>query len=439
MSLAAWKKFREELRNQLDSTAILPSEFQPPQFSPSCQRVEQWWASDAKIKLLVGANQSGKSETAGAYVSDFMRNNPNTLIWAVATTFEMSKICYDKITKYLHPSEIEGVNWAAKGKGIAHSLRHINGSEVVFKSCDSGFRKFEGAQVNLIWADEEIKDKPVYTSCVARTTMTQGQIILSMTPLMGKTWIYHELFKSPSPQIFATTITLYDNIYLPDDQREQLIALYSEDERRYRVYGKWGQLTGRIYRKFSDRTHVIPFSRSIIERCRTIIRGLDFGRNKACIWIGLDDNDVAYVLAEWKQQEVTLREMAEEMKRIEKDVLCRNSDDTVSDHAFQERFELENFDVYCEPAKKTLQLGFEIVRRRLELDKLTGTPALLVCDSCVKVIDEMENYVSKGDNSFVPKSGQDDHLVDTLRYAVVKAEEYSQKKFGEIPKIKTVF
>lgn len=406
-----------------------------PQFMPSCEKVEEWWEAPNKIKMLVGGNQSGKTTTAAAFVADYVRHHPGALVWAVAVTFDMTRICYDALMDYFHPSEVAETIWAAKGKGIAYSIKHINGAEVVFKSADAGFRKFEGAKCHLIWCDEQIKDKMVFTSCLARTTMTQGQILLSFTPLLGQQhWSYTDLFQSKS--VFSRTITLYDNIYLHPEERDAMIELYAPEEIPYRVMGEWGILEGRVYKSFNAGVHVIPMTPELLDSIHLVIRGVDFGRHKACSWVGIDHNERAYVLEEWTGQECTIEEMADAIKAKEEaygPALTHKIMNTQTDHSFQERFDLEKYEIFCTPANKSVDLGLTMIQRRLKVKQPENKPALYLCDTCPETISEYENYIYANDYSMKPKKPQQDHLCDASRYALVEIDEYCSYQYGVEP------
>ncbi len=413
---------------------IAPSDI--PHFVPTCEKVKAWWDHPAKVKMLCGGNRAGKSITGVAYVCHIARTRPGSLSWACALNFDMCGILFDLMRKYFHPSEIDYINWASRGKGIPHSVIWKNESKTVFKSMDAGFRKFEGAEVDgVILLDEECKEKRIYTSCVARTTGTPGQVILTMTPLMGKTWAYHDIFqKADGEKIYAETLTLYDNTTLARDDIDFIINFYSEEETPYRVYGEWGLVTGRVYRSFSEATHVIPYNQHIIDHLKVIIRSIDFGRWKAVTWIGIDENETAFVIGEWKYDECTMDTMAEEIWAMDEQLkVAGRIDDTVTDHAFQERFELSNSGIDCTPADKAVSLGIEICRRRIR--NAAGTISVFVFDTCPKLTAELELYTQ--DDFGKPLKGQDDHLTDTFRYNLVDLDEYCTMKYGQSPGIES--
>jgi len=257
--------------------------------------------------------------------------------------------------------------------------------------------------------------------------------------LQGKTWVYRDLFQPDKDNVFKTTITLYDNIYLPSAERDAMIELYSDQEKEYRVFGRWGKLEGRIYKNFNESTHVIPFDREAICQANmpVMLRSIDFGRHLACTWVGLDRYDKAYVVGELKVKEMLLEDFATLVRKTQKElgIIDALIDDTVTDHAFQERLELENYEIYCSPADKAVQYGIEIVRRRLKIHDDQSTN-LYVMDNCVGTIEEFQDYQYK----IVPvgheESGEprklNDHLMDTVRYNIVELEDYSSKKFAKI-------
>jgi hypothetical protein len=424
VSLASWKHYLDEERlayREKDGYHI-------PEFEIRSPKVQRWWDSKAKIRILSGANRSGKSITLGAKVLQIAREKEGSLSWMITLSFEMSGIIWKLMEKYLDPSEIYEPVWGNKRLAIPKQVKFkANDAIIQFKSQEQGFLKFEAAEVDgAIAFDEEVLSRQLLSSALRATTGTGAPVLMALTPLQGKTFIYHDFFKKADGEfIFAETLELRDNKFLREEDFLEAENFYSESEKPYRLYGKWGILEGRIYRIFNTDRHCVPFSRDIVSQCHTIIRGIDFGRWKACVWLGITDDDKVYQLYEWKKDEVTIKQMAEEIKAIDR-FLRREPTETVTDHAFQERFELDNYGIYCKPAKKSIKLGIEITARRFEDESLQ------LCD-CPQTEEEIENYVWGKDGK--PAKGQDDHLVDCQRYALVEAEDYCQYKYGMIPEL----
>jgi phage terminase large subunit-like protein len=100
---------------------------------------------------------------------------------------------------------IGGVTWK---RGLADfvdtvKVRHVSGgwSVLGYKSCEQGRGSFEGTERQIIWYDEE-PPADVYGEGLIRTATTQGLVMLTFTPLLGRT----EVVKSflPGPDIEAS-------------------------------------------------------------------------------------------------------------------------------------------------------------------------------------------------------------------------------------------
>ena len=66
-------------------------------------------------------------------------------------------------------------------------IRHANGgtSVISFKTYDQGWEKFQGEELDGVWMDEEPNER-TYSECQLRTATTQGLVILTFTPKLGK-------------------------------------------------------------------------------------------------------------------------------------------------------------------------------------------------------------------------------------------------------------
>ena len=80
---------------------------------------------------------------------------------------------------------------------------------------------------------------------------------------------------------------------------EQMISLYSEEDKQARIYGKFQHLTGLVFKEFARNIHVIrpfrvnPRDYCVIERLDTHTRTQD-----ACLWVAIDRQNNYYVVDE---------------------------------------------------------------------------------------------------------------------------------------------
>jgi phage terminase large subunit-like protein len=81
-------------------------------------------------------------------------------------------------------------------------VKHVSGeySTLKFRSYDQGRRIFQGFELDLFWADEEIP-KEVYDEGLMRTMTTQGMTIMTFTPLNGLTELVLSFMESMDEQV----------------------------------------------------------------------------------------------------------------------------------------------------------------------------------------------------------------------------------------------
>lgn len=80
-------------------------------------------------------------------------------------------------------------------------VKHVSGaySELKFRSYDQGRKIFQGFELDLFWADEEIP-QDVYAEGLIRTMTTGGIVFMTFTPLSGLTPLVLDFMESMSDQ-----------------------------------------------------------------------------------------------------------------------------------------------------------------------------------------------------------------------------------------------
>lgn len=204
--------------------------------------------SRAKSPWAIGANRSGKTEV-GAYKAACMLKGlcPATgetwetpmKGWAIGVDFpSVDNVIVPKLMKYLD-DEL---------KSYRPSKRQIelkNGSQLWLKSCDSSRTKFQGADLDFAWFDEEPPFdvfKETWTRCIDRG----GQVFGTMTPLLGSAWLYQRVYSSTDEKFAVFTMGMKDNVHLPEEEVQSAADLYrDEDEVAVRVRGEFRLFLGR--------------------------------------------------------------------------------------------------------------------------------------------------------------------------------------------------
>lgn len=146
----------------------------------------------------------------------------------------------------------------AMARGIADFVdsvtirRETGGTGIVrFKTYEMGRKAYQGEPVDEIWIDEDPGDDVIYGECLARLTTTSGQIIATMTPMLGLTPV-RKRFKQKQPGTVEYLMTIDDAAvsrggHIPDAEIPIIVGRYKESERQARAYGADMQGEGAVF------------------------------------------------------------------------------------------------------------------------------------------------------------------------------------------------
>src|SRR5690242_17662798 len=165
---------------------------------------ELFHKSEAKKKLYIGGNRSGK--TTGAVVEDiyWLRgNHPHRPIpegpirgrvVAVDLLQGVSKIIIPQFQQWIPPSLLKNGSWEDSYNKELRTLTLSNGSFVEFMSYEMETQKFAGTSRHFVHYDEE-PPRHIFNECNARLVDTNGSFWISMTPVEGMTWVYDFIYQ----------------------------------------------------------------------------------------------------------------------------------------------------------------------------------------------------------------------------------------------------
>ena len=164
--------------------------------------------ANAAIRALFWGNRVGKTEWGAMEVARYATaEHPNRAleppyeIWCACPSFDAQEdTTQKKLSSYLPPSRIKKIT---KLRGdIIRTIKLDNDVTIKFMSYEQNREKFQGAGKRLIWFDEE-PPKDIWDECLAREEAGQDlDIILTMTPIKGMTWVYDDIYlKTDDPDI----------------------------------------------------------------------------------------------------------------------------------------------------------------------------------------------------------------------------------------------
>ena len=288
-------------------------------------------------RMLRAGNQQGKSETGayetalhmtGLYPKDWKgrRFTKPIRAWAAGESsvavrdIQQTKLCgrpgiVAELGTGFIPKHLLLGHTASHGATDAFDtiqVRHGAGtSTLTFKSYEQGRAKFQGEPVDWIWADEE-PDGEIYDECMARLLATMGSMIVTYTPLKGRTPLVNRFDRfdpAEAPGRGMVKMTIWDAMgYLPHlmtkEQVEAVIAGFPAHMRQARAYGEPVQGSGAVFTRPEDEFKFDPeaLPPPLIKALRKLW-GIDFGINHpfAAVLIGWDtESDIIYLLDGFK-------------------------------------------------------------------------------------------------------------------------------------------
>lgn len=295
--------------------------------------------ADAKERLLMAANGVGKTicgafETAchllGKYPDwwEGHRWDRGVKVWAGSITNETQR---DYVQPHLLGDDLEeslGKGFIPKdaiiGKvrtrqagmsGVVDGIRvrHISGgvSRLTFKTYEQGWRKWQGAAPDIIWADEQpdensANEADIFTEMQTRVFRSGGIILMTLTPLLGETNMIRHFTQPKHKGIWWIGATWDDAPHLNDEDKERLKATYADHQVEARTLGIPMMGEGRIFPAAEDSIKVDPFE---IPSHYHVIKGVDFGVDHpaAVAEIAIDrDRDIWFVTRVWRQDGVNI-------------------------------------------------------------------------------------------------------------------------------------
>jgi len=264
-------------------------------------------------------NRSGKSELSAAEVVRFATGkHPHRKIetpnigWVISPDANLSReIMEPKIRRLLGEHHIS--RWRERER----IMEVDNGSEIFFKSADSGVTKFTGRAIRYGALDEDIP-QDIYGETLMRTLDEEGDIWGTLTPIHSS-WMYDAIFLNSYSDLeiecfFGATSENSNNINKREIDR--IRGSFSVDEMDARLEGKFIKFAGLIYKEFNDNIHLLqPFHvPDVWPRYRFIDHGLN--DPEACIWLAISPDEEYHIYREYYCRNRTIQDNCKAIKEM---------------------------------------------------------------------------------------------------------------------------
>lgn len=289
-------------------------------------------------KLFIGGNRSGKT------VANIMecvwwitkkhpfRDDVNAIVEPIRGRYvsvsrlegiEMIAIPYFK--QFLPSSELINGNWEDSYNAYMKTLTLANGSFIEFMSYEQELEKFAGTSRHFVAFDEE-PPQAIFIECRMRLIDTKGSWWISMTPVEGMSWIFDIIYEpyeaGERPQTLVIEIINTENPHLDAEEVDIALEGLSDNDKIARKEGKFIELGGKVYPKFSPAKH--KAAQFILQPWMTVYASYDHGwrHPAAWLWHAVEPNGHVTTFHEIIVAERTVKMLADEVKEYEKNFLA---------------------------------------------------------------------------------------------------------------------
>lgn len=227
-------------------------------------------------------------------------------------------------------------------------------------------------------------------------------------------FLYKFFFKEQTEDREVILTTPYDNPYLPEDYLRKLEATLSGVRKERLLFGKWVQAEGIIYNSFNMEKHVSDTDFLDWKDYKTLIVGADsnYPLPRSAVLIGYTGEGKYHILDEFYKTYAHVEDLMEWIKNITNKtnktiyVYHDPSDPTAID-------KISNVKFTCvEKANNKVIPGISSVGR------LFDNNLILINKCCVNTIKEIQSYRWKPNKDKEEPLKENDHLMDSVRYAV---------------------
>lgn len=426
-----------------------------------------------KWTAFFGGNQSGKTtaglendliqacdeEVLGPHQKQFKKWQPPFKCRIFTPDTDTMLGIQQKIRELCPKDQLVGSSFDTAYNKVERILRFKNGSYFEFKTYGMELEKLGTVTVHRIHFDEE-PPKLYYQESLPRIMRYGGDIIFTMTPLQGMSWMYNDIwrlsggedtnftkhiFEKPSEKLASIIVDMDDNPYLTEENKTDTLKGFDANVRKARKEGRFVHFAGLIYSEFNPTEHVIykieekPFAANRFEitnsitgvtrrRNVTIFVGIDPGLVTCAVeWAAVDEDDNMVVFDELYLHEFVISEVCEQIKKnnafheIEPDyyIIDPKSADRNKQTGKRDQMVFTEHGIHTFPGDNTVEAGIQLVKQRLRENKL------VISTNCKGLIQEFKMYRWKEQSNRTEEDQKpvvikkDDHALDALRYMVM--------------------
>ena len=422
------KKEAEKLLAELDELG----EHNPLLFFVPHPKQRVFLEAKTPIKAFLGGNRSGKTtasivddliqcvdaEVLPEHLKSAKKWEPPFYCRIITPDFTstMEGVVFHKLREWVPKGQLLGGSWDKAYDKQRRILKFRNGSRLDFMSTEQDLNKFGGVALHRIHWDEE-PPEDIRKESRVRLIDYGGDEVFSMTPLLGMSWVYEQVWERRNePQISVVQVDMDENPHLNEEAKREVLDGLTPEERVARKEGRFVHFAGLMYGEFSEKHIVDPKPPEVIKG-QDIVVGIDPGLNTTGVtWIAFDSDNWAHVFCELYPKNVTVGPICEAIRHINErwgvkplyyviDPSARNRSGINAENI---ESEYARHGIACVHGQNDRGIGITQVKRRLTHGGLT------VSRDCPNLIWEFGRYrrdpnssdefavIKQNDHCFIP-------------------------------------
>lgn len=296
--------------------------------------------------LILGGNRSGKSRYFARRAMQHLVNKPGTKVWCLQSTEAASiqnqqPYLWEYLPKEWRPAAsgklkkgaVANITYSQKGGFTENSFVLPNGSQCWFKFYSMDVTSIEGAELDMVWADELVT--PDWLEALRFRLLTRdGELGIGFTPVEGYTSTVKEYLDGAKTleECEAALLPRYrdgvlvgnecvprvqqcvrekarvvyfhtaDNPYGNPEAMETELRGSNRERVLMRAYGVPTRHKLSMFPKFREAVHIVPAEK--VPRDGTVFHFVDPGEGKtwAMLWVRFTPDGRAWVYREWPDQ-----------------------------------------------------------------------------------------------------------------------------------------
>jgi phage terminase large subunit-like protein len=403
----------------------------------------QFHGSTCKAKLFLGGNRSGKTTGGTVEALYWLRGyHPNRPVpeppiraRAIGVDFKdgVERILKPEFQRWIPPSLLKNGSWFDSFNSYTNTLTLTNGSFLEFMSYEQDIEKFAGTSRHFVYFDEE-PPKAIWNENKMRLIDTHGSFWITMTPVLGMTWIYDDLYipgiTGLDRDILVVQVEITDNPHIHNDAIEIAFKGMDANEVEARKKGKFLQMSGVIFPNFDER-HIKTLPPMDYLKQFPWYASMDHGLNSptAWLWHAVEPDGTVYTFHEHYQREWTIDRHAAYIHQRNKE-WGREPVSYVGDPSIRNRNPQTGLSVQVVYAMQDIPIAlgnndYPSSFNKMNMYLNAKPPKWYVTNNCINLIKEIRRYrwanyksakIRDERNPQEKPHKKDDHAVDAARY-----------------------